>query len=520
MSKILETRIQYKYDSATNWDSSSNDMLPLKGELLVYSEGSKVMLKVGDGEKHASELPYFFWTDKTNDPSNPSGPSTPSNLLIPVPSNNSNLVYNGYEQSPDWKNYDSSKMEMSGTITATTAGTYTTKFTPTGNYMWLDGSTKTRSVSWKINKKESTLNLEIDKPYIVEIDSETESDIMYEYIGDGQLSCYSDNPDFATATITNLGINIRSGGSIGNTTITVVASEGPNYTGKSIQINVKNKFATKKNLNDLTWKEISDIAAEGNAANYFDIGDMKEITVDTTSMAPTMLELENKVYAFIIGFNHKNSKNTIDFSISKVNVDDTIIDGVFCGEGYSTTAVVEPFIDFCINVGTLNNIEASSIGGWASSYMRQNLLGANSSPINPRAESFLAALSHDLREVLKIMDVYADNFGGTSDNSRSTVVSDYLTLPSAYEVGIVGIEYCTDLAADQQTYDYYLNSNQTPEIRQRYDVFEGSEPKKWWLRSTIKRTSKTVFACVDENGNIATDEKISTALGVCPIFRV
>lgn len=75
---------------------------------------------------------------------------TLSRIMIPSPA--ASLTYNGAAQSPTWVDYDSSKMTISGTTSATAAGTYTAKFTPTGIYKWSDGTTATKSVTWTINK--------------------------------------------------------------------------------------------------------------------------------------------------------------------------------------------------------------------------------------------------------------------------------------------------------------------------------------------------------------------------------
>ena len=67
-----------------------------------------------------------------------------------VPSQSNTLTYTGSSLSPTWNNYDSSKMTIGGTTSAIDAGSYKAKFTPKSNYMWSDGTTTAKSVTWTI----------------------------------------------------------------------------------------------------------------------------------------------------------------------------------------------------------------------------------------------------------------------------------------------------------------------------------------------------------------------------------
>ena len=58
--KKLTTRIQQKADTKANWDKATN-FIPLKGEYIYYSDLNRV--KVGDGVKKLSELPYLADSD-------------------------------------------------------------------------------------------------------------------------------------------------------------------------------------------------------------------------------------------------------------------------------------------------------------------------------------------------------------------------------------------------------------------------------------------------------------------------
>ena len=68
------------------------------------------------------------------------------------PNQKGTLTYTGSAQSPSWNNYDSSKMTIGGTTSATDAGTYTVTFTLGYDYCWADGTTDPVTVTWTINK--------------------------------------------------------------------------------------------------------------------------------------------------------------------------------------------------------------------------------------------------------------------------------------------------------------------------------------------------------------------------------
>ena len=70
--------------------------------------------------------------------------------ITTVPSTTATWWYTGSTVTPTWFNYDASKLTKGGTTSAVNIGSYSTTFTPTGNYTWSDGSTAAKSVSWKI----------------------------------------------------------------------------------------------------------------------------------------------------------------------------------------------------------------------------------------------------------------------------------------------------------------------------------------------------------------------------------
>lgn len=54
----LYTRIIQKHDTEAQWNLNPN-LIPLKGELIVYEDGTKPKLKVGDGTTLVTNLPFI-----------------------------------------------------------------------------------------------------------------------------------------------------------------------------------------------------------------------------------------------------------------------------------------------------------------------------------------------------------------------------------------------------------------------------------------------------------------------------
>ena len=59
--KTLNTRIQQKHDSQTNWDKATN-FIPKDGEIIIYDADEKnsiARIKIGDGENFINSLPFI-----------------------------------------------------------------------------------------------------------------------------------------------------------------------------------------------------------------------------------------------------------------------------------------------------------------------------------------------------------------------------------------------------------------------------------------------------------------------------
>lgn len=173
----------YKWSDGTvagkqvSWSigATSISTLPSQSGTLTYDgttqtpswsnyDSSKLTLGGATSAKNAGTYTAVFtprtgysWWDGTTEAKSASW--TIGRQTVSSPTASGTLTYNGSTQYPAWSGYDSDKMTIGGTTSATDAGTYSATFVPTSNYCWSGGGTGTKSVSWVINKANSSMSL-------------------------------------------------------------------------------------------------------------------------------------------------------------------------------------------------------------------------------------------------------------------------------------------------------------------------------------------------------------------------
>ena len=257
-------------------------------------------------------------------------------------------------------------------------------------------------------------------------------------------------------------------------------------------------------LNDMTWEQIRAISDAGKAADYFNLGDTKTITINGKVGNTTFSNLS--IDAFIIGFNHNSARegaNRIHFKIGKISG----VHIALCDSNYSNSGSSDSY--FQMNLGNTNS------GGWNGSSMRKTLLGNSGTPTSPPSNSLLAALPADLRAVMKAVTKYSDNTGGGSNTaSYVTSTTDYLFLLSEFEYH--GARTYANSAEQnyQAQYDYYKAGNS--KIHYKHNATGTAAIA--WCRSVYSSYSG-YFCCVSTGGR-ASDTTASKSYGVDPGFCV
>lgn len=148
----------------------------------------------------------------------------------------SNKTYNGNELTGVT---GGSFINISGSATGISVGSYKVEAVPNKNYCWFDGTTGKKEYTWSIQerqKNDSTLNI---SESVVSLKYPNNKTLTYAYNGDGQVSCSSSNTKVATCSVntTNKTLNITSVAS-GTSVITLSAPTTDNYNSISKRVSV------------------------------------------------------------------------------------------------------------------------------------------------------------------------------------------------------------------------------------------------------------------------------------------
>lgn len=237
-------------------------------------------------------------------------------------------------------------------------------------------------------------------------------------------------------------------------------------------------------LNNNDWATIRAVSDANQGANYWSVGDTKTITINGNVGATTFSNLS--IDAYIIGFNHNSAKegaNRIHFKLGKIS-------GVQVG-------LVDSSYDSRVSMSgkfTMNTRNTNS-GGWNGSHMRKTVLGSDSTPTSPTANTLLAALPSDLRAVMKAVTKYSDNTGGNDMASNVTATTDYLFLLAEFEV-FGKRRYANSSEQNYQAqYDYFKAGNS----KVHYQHSATGSTAWAWLRSAYYYTSYS-FLRINTNG--------------------
>lgn len=371
-----------------------------------------------------------------------------------VPTQSGTLTYNGASQSPTLSGYDATKMTLSGTQSATNAGSYTMQASlKDDKYEWPDGTTTAKTVNWSIDKKAGSFTK--DKTSIQITTNKKSDTITITREGTGAISASSNNTQVATTSVSGNIVTV-TGVKSGNCVITINVAADTNHTAPASQtVNVSVSLISNT-LNENSWADIKSVSDAGTGATYWNVGDYKNIQIFGTVQG---MSLNSTVRAFILGFNHNSGKegsNRIHFQIGKTTSGTDI---AFCDSNYPNTGSSQGF---------RMNLSNTNSGGWNGSYGRNTLLGNSGTPTAPPANSFMAALPADLRAVMKPVTKYTDNTGNASNTSGAvTATTDYLFFLAEFEVQGAR-SYANQYEQNYQAqYDYYKAGNS--KVKYRHD---------------------------------------------------
>ena len=448
-----------------------------------------------------------------------------------VPAQSGTLTYNGNSQTPSWSNYNSAQLTLGGTTSGTNATSYNATFTPKADYMWSDGSTTAKTVSWSIGKAAGSMTLSASA---VTLNSAAlTAEVTVTRPGDGAITASSSNTGVATVSVSGNKVTIKHvNQTTGTATITIKVAAGTNHTApadKTVAVTAQ-FMPTKKALNDQTWAEIRQVSDAGQGSSYWSVGDRKAVLVNGTVGT---LAVNQTLYVYILGFNHNSAKegNGIQFGTFKTalsgGTDVCLVDGSY--NSYKTDGS---------KIFNMNHWGNYNYGGWKACDLRYDILGStNKAPVNygkaratsdtgydaptntatsPVANTLMAALPTDLRAVMKPITKYTDNKGNSSDVAANVTSSlDYLPLLAEQEIFGGNRTYSNQYEKNSQIqYAYYSAGNS--KVKYRHSA-TGSTAY-WWERSPYYGNGND-FCYVHTNGD-ANYTSARNSYGLAPAFMV
>ena len=288
---------------------------------------------------------------------------------------------------------------------------------------------------------------------------------------------------------------------LSDTTITVSYTEGDvtKTTTQAIKVTTVNTT-----LDSNSWATIKAVSDAGKGDNYWDVGDTRNIVINGNVGESVYKNIT--IAAFIIGFNHNSiieGNNKIHFQIGKIS--NKLIG--LCDGRYGSSVSGSGYFSM--------NTYRTNAGGWNDSYMRKTLLGNSGTPSSPPSNSLLAAISADLRAVMKDVRKFTDNTGGGADHvSYVTGTTDYLFLLAEFEYH--GSRTYANSAEKnyQKQYDYYKAGNSKVHNR-----FENPESAVYaWTRSAYAGNIGS-FCLVNTDGT-PNNYDADTSRALAPGFAV
>ena len=248
---------------------------------------------------------------------------------------------------------------------------------------------------------------------------------------------------------------------------------------------------TIQELNDTSWATIKQVSDANMGANFWSVGDCKQITMN--GKVSDGLTLTNyTAWVFIIGFNHNSERegNGIAFQGFKATKNGTpvcLTDNYYSGERYSG-------IWFNMNNSSTNS------GGWKDSHMRTAVM-----PL------IKVSLPADLQAVIKTSTIYT---AAGYNNIACTASDDDLFLLGEYEVFGTRRYATTQESNYLKQYSYYSAGNS--KVKYRHN--STSSAAFWWLRSPNSGNSSS-FCIASIHGG--TDSGYAYwSYGVSPCFKV
>jgi len=279
--------------------------------------------------------------------------------------------------------------------------------------------------------------------------------------------------------------------------------------GKIIMSGIVNPLVAPSNFptigtpfNDISWEDIKTIIDTGVAANYFSVGDVKEVTLNG-SIGIGLTFNNTKVCMQILAFDHNKDVETNGES------------HILCGFGKSTltNGIDIAFVDSGYNSTIMNdyfNHDHDSDGiseGWQDSNLRTLICA-----------EFKNTLPSELQSILRSRTVYTCNTGsGLSMSQYVTTTTETVYVPAEFEV--MGTRSIANNY--EQNYQKQLAYYAAGNSKDRYRHDNPTTPCSWWTRSpSYKKAGKYCAILYEMGSSYAGAMEGSYSYGFVPLITI
>ena len=244
-------------------------------------------------------------------------------------------------------------------------------------------------------------------------------------------------------------------------------------------------------LDENSWYAIKLVSSFGSGANYWAVGDCKQITMNG-KVSDGLTLTDYTAWVFIIGFNHNAERegNGIAFQGFKATNNGTPV--CLTDSGYKVNKTSGTWFN-------MNNTQ-TSVGGWEASMMRKNVM-----PL------IKAAFPSDLQAVIKSSTIFTTQGSG---DGACTATEDEVFLLAEYEVFGTRTYASTQEPNCLKQYAYYSAGNS----KVKYQHNDTSTDADWWERSPYSINS-AAFCRVLSDGR-AGNFGAARSYGVSPAFKI
>ena len=249
-------------------------------------------------------------------------------------------------------------------------------------------------------------------------------------------------------------------------------------------------------LNNNSWATIKTVSDASKGANYWAVGDRKEVTLNgSVGYDSTARTFNNQKYwVYIIGFDHNETKEGKGIAFQGFKTAQTGgIDIAVTGTNYTKSGS-----------GMIMNLTRTNSGGWNGSWAHTTCMA-----------QWKNCFPSDLQAVIRTTTLYTDNTGnGSTSASAVTSNSNEVYYLAEYEVFGSNTYANTNEPAQQAQYDYYKAGNS----KKKYKSDNTSTAAYWWLRSVPYEDSESF--CIVNSGGYADYVLADFSYGSAPCFKV